>query len=66
MKRTRKVTKPVSAEVIARLADRDQDISGLFKGQGRMVEPIQRVNLLRQALDQHYMAQRARQPQSRS
>ena len=93
MKRTRKATKPVSAEVIARLADRDQDISGFFKGQGRMVQPIQRVNLdltasmleeldqaaqdlnisrqaviktlVRQALDQHYMAQRARQPQSR-
>ena len=93
MKRTRKATKPVSAEVIARLADRDQDISGFFKGQGRMVQPIQRVNLdltasmleeldqaaqdlnisrqaviktlVRQALDQHYMAQHARQPQSR-
>jgi Ribbon-helix-helix protein, copG family len=94
MKKTRKAAKPVSAEVIARLADQGQDISGFFKGQGRMVQPIQRVNLdvtaamleeldkaaqdlnisrqaviktlVRQALDQHYLAQRARQPQSRT
>ncbi len=89
MKRTRKPAKPVSADEIARLADQGKDISGFFKGQGRMVQPIQRVNvdltatmleeldraardlnvsrqaviktLVRQALDQHYLAQRARQ-----
>ena len=89
MKRTRKPAKPVSADKIARLADQGKDISGFFKGQGRMVQPIQRVNvdltatmleeldraardlnvsrqaviktLVRQALDQHYLAQRARQ-----
>lgn len=89
MKKTRKTNKPVSAEAIARLADQGKDISRFFKGQGRMVQPIQRVNvdltatmlkeldraaedlnvsrqaviktLVRQALDQHYLARRARQ-----
>ena len=88
MKRTRKSTAPASAEAIARLADQGKDISRFFKRQGRMVQPIQRVNvdvtagmleeldkaaqelnvsrqaviktLVRQALDQHYRAQRAR------
>lgn len=88
MKKTRKSAKPVSADAIARLADQGQDVSGFFKGEGRMVRPIQRVNvdltagmireldqaarelnvsrqaviktLVRQALDQHYVAQRAR------
>ncbi len=94
MKKTRKPAKPVSADAIARLADQGKDISGFFKGQGRMVRPIQRVNvdltanmleeldraardlnvsrqaviktLVRQALDQHYLAQRAKQSQPRS
>jgi hypothetical protein len=94
MKRTRKAAKPVSADAIARLADRGKDVSHFFKGQGRMVQPIQRVNvdvtanmleeldkaardlnvsrqaviktLVRQALDQHYLAQRARRPESSS
>jgi len=89
MKKTRKAAKPVSAETIARLADQGKNVSRFFKGQGRMVQPIQRVNvdvtatmleeldraaqdlnvsrqaviktLVRQALDQHYLAQRARQ-----
>jgi hypothetical protein len=90
MKRTRKSAKPVSADAIARLADQGKDVSHFFKGQGRMVQPIQRVNvdvtanmleeldkaarelnvsrqaviktLVRQALDQHYLAQHARRP----
>ena len=45
MKKTRKPVKPVSADAIARLADRGNDVSGFFKGQGRMVQPIQRVNV---------------------
>jgi hypothetical protein len=89
MKKTRKA-RPVFADAIARLADQGKDISRFFKGQGRMVQPIQRVNvdltasmleeldkaaqdlnvsrqpviktLVRQALDQHYLAQRARCP----
>jgi hypothetical protein len=91
MKKIRKSGKSVSAEAIARLADRGEDVSRFYKGQGRMVQPIQRVNvdvaatmleeldkaaqdlnvsrqaviktLVRQALDQHYLAQRARRPQ---
>ena len=94
MKKTRKSAKSVSAEAIARLADQGQDVSHFFRGQGRMVHPIQRVNvdvtaamleeldkaaeelnvsrqaviktLVRQALDQHYLAQRARRPQPAS
>ena len=89
MRKTRKPSGPVPAESIARLADQGKDISRFFKRQGRMVQPIQRVNvdlscsmlaeldkaasdlnvsrqaviktLVRQGLDQHYMAQRARQ-----
>ena len=88
MKKTLSSAKPVAAEAIARLADQGEDISRFFQGQGRMVQPIQRVNvdltagmlheldqaalelnvsrqaviktLVRQALDQHYLAQRAR------
>ncbi len=94
MKKIRKPAKPISAEAIARLADQGKNISRFFKGQGRMVQPIQRVNvdvtssmleeldkaardlnvsrqaviktLVRQALDQHYLAQRARRPQQSS
>jgi hypothetical protein len=94
MKKTLKLGKPPSADAIARLADQGKDVSRFFKGQGRMVQPIQRVNvdltatmleeldmaahelnvsrqaviktLVRQALDQHYLAQRARQPNPRS
>ena len=94
MKRTRKSAQPASADAIARLADEGTDVSHFFKGQGRMVQPIQRVNvdvaagmlaeldkaaqelnvsrqtviktLVRQALDQHYLAQRARQQQPTS
>jgi Ribbon-helix-helix protein, copG family len=90
MKKTRKPNAPVSAEAIAKLADQGQDVSRFFKRQGRMVQPIQRVNvditvsmleeldkaardlnvsrqaviktLVRQALDQHYLAKRARRP----
>jgi len=89
MKNTRKQKKPVSAENIARLADQGKDVSRFFTNAGRMMGPIQRVNvdfaarmldeldsaakelnisrqaviktLIRQALDQHYLAA-ARQP----
>lgn len=92
MKKTLKsaTARPVPAEAIARLADQGKDISHFFEGKGRMVHPIQRVNLdvtvgmlqeldkaaldlnvsrqaviktlVRQALDQHYLAQSARRP----
>ena len=45
MKTTRRSAKPVSADAIARLADRGKDVSHFFKGEGRMVQPIQRVNV---------------------
>ncbi len=45
MKKIRKPAKPVSADAIARLADRGEDVSSFFKGQGRMMRPIQRVNV---------------------
>jgi hypothetical protein len=89
MKTTRKSTKPASAEAIARLAEQGKDVSRYFTNRGRMMEPIQRVNvdftaamlkeldsaagelnvsrqaviktLLRQALDQHYLAVGAHQ-----
>jgi len=93
MKTTFKSAKPISAEAIARLAKKGEDVSRFFKGEGRMVQPnmaqpIQRVNvdltagmlkeldeaavdlnvsrqaviktMVRQALDQHYLARRAR------
>ena len=88
MKKTPKSAKPVGPEAIAKMADRGQDISHFFKGDGRMVQPVQRINvdvtagmleeldkaardlnvsrqaviktLVRQALDQHYLAQSAR------
>src|ERR1039457_7674194 len=45
MKKALEPAKPVSADAIARLADQGKDISHFFKGQGRMVQPIQRVNV---------------------
>ncbi len=84
MKTTRKKGPTPSADEIARLADRGEDVSRFFTNQGRMMGPIRRVNvdfastmleeldraaaelnvsrqavvktLLRQALDQHYLA----------
>ncbi len=84
MKNTRDRKKPISAETIARLADRGEDVSRFFTNRGRLMPPIQRVNvdftapmlseldnaakelnisrqaliktLLRQALDQRYLA----------
>jgi hypothetical protein len=44
MKKTRKRTKPISAEQIARMATRGKDISRFFTG-GLMRNPIRRVNV---------------------
>jgi hypothetical protein len=88
MKNTRKSGKAASAEKIARLAERGEDVSRFFTNTGRMMGPIQRVNvdfaspmlqeldtaakelnisrqaliktLIRQALDQRYLASNAR------
>lgn len=92
MKSIHNQKKPVAAEAIARLADEGKDVSRFFTNAGRMMGPIQRVNvdfaspmleeldnaakelnisrqaviktLVRQALDQHYLAT-ARPPAAR-
>jgi len=91
MKSIRKNRKHVSAEAIARLADQGKDVSHFFTNNGRMMGPIQRVNvdlasgmleeldraakelnisrqaviktLIRQALDQQYLARGRRSSQ---
>ena len=93
MGNTRRRRKPVSAEAIARLADEGRDVSRFFTNKGRMMGPIQRVNvdlasgmleeldraakelnisrqaviktLIRQALDQQYLARRSAAPVKR-
>lgn len=88
MTKTRKKPRPAPAESIACLAVRGKDISRFFTNSGRMMEPIQRVNvdfslamleeldraakelnisrqaviktLIRQGLDQHYLAKNSR------
>jgi hypothetical protein len=88
MLNTRRRRKPVPAETIARLADEGRDVSRFFTNNGRMMGPIQRVNvdlasgmleeldraakelnvsrqaviktLIRQALDQQYLARGSR------
>ncbi len=45
MKRTRKTKKAPSAESIARLADRGEDVSRFFTNRGRLMQPIRRVNV---------------------
>jgi hypothetical protein len=84
MKNIRDLKKVLSAESIAKLADHGENVSRFFTSAGRMMPPIQRVNvdftapmlselddaakalnisrqaviktLLRQALDQRYLA----------
>jgi len=88
MKNTHKPGKTVSAEQIARIAERGNNVSRFFTNTGKMMGPIQRVNvdftslmlqeldtaakelnisrqaliktLVRQALDQRYLATNAR------
>jgi Ribbon-helix-helix protein, copG family len=88
MQNTRRRREPVSAEAIARLADEGRDVSRFFTNNGRLMGPIQRVNvdlasgmleeldraakelnisrqaviktLIRQALDQQYLARGSR------
>jgi Ribbon-helix-helix protein, copG family len=45
MQNTRRRRKPVSAEAIARLADEGRHVSRFFTNTGRMMGPIQRVNV---------------------
>jgi DNA invertase Pin-like site-specific DNA recombinase len=88
MKKTHKTKKNISSEGIAKLAEQGKNISGHFTNKGKMMAPIQRVNvdftqdmlneldktaealnisrqaviktLIRQSLDQHYLAQKAK------
>ena len=45
MKNSHKSANPVSADAIAKLAEEGKDVSHFFTGSGRMVQPIQRVNV---------------------
>jgi hypothetical protein len=88
MKKTPKNRKALSGESLAKKAERGEDVSRYFTNTGRMIMPVQRVNVdfaqemlqeldaaarelnvsrqavikifVRQALNQHYLAQKAR------
>ena len=45
MRNTLRKKKPASAEFIARMADHGKDVSRFFTNSGRMMKPIQRVNV---------------------
>ena len=45
MKKTRKTARSVPAEKIARMAEQGKDVSRFFTNRGRMMPPIQRVNV---------------------
>jgi hypothetical protein len=45
MRKTAKRSKPLSADQIAEMADRGEDISRFFTNTGKMMPPIQRVNV---------------------
>ena len=88
MKKTPKRGKAVSAESIGKRGERGEDVSRYFTNTGRIMPPVQRVNVdfaqdmlqeldvaahelnvsrqavikifVRQALNQHYLAQKAR------
>ncbi len=45
MKNMRRKKRPASAETIARMADKGRDVSRFFTNTGRMMKPIQRVNV---------------------
>jgi hypothetical protein len=45
MKKLRKSQRAPSAETLARWADRGKDVSPFFTNRGRLVQPIQRVNV---------------------
>jgi len=45
MTNTRRPKRPVSAETIARLADKGKDVTRFFTNSGRMMGPVQRVSV---------------------
>jgi hypothetical protein len=62
MQKTRNSAKPVSADEIARLADQGRDVAGFFRAKADLNVSRQAVikTLVRQAPDQHYLAEQAR------
>ena len=45
MKKTRSKKKPLSADAIAGLTDDGKDVSRFFTNSGKMMKPVQRVNV---------------------
>ncbi len=45
MRKTVKTRRPISADTIARMAERGENVSRFFTNRGRMMQPIQRVNV---------------------
>ncbi len=45
MKKTLKAAKAPTAEGLARMADSGKNISGFFTNSGKMMKPVQRVNV---------------------
>lgn len=45
MPKTLESTKPPTADEIAEMADRGENVSRFFTGKGKMMPPIQRVNV---------------------
>lgn len=45
MKNARKTKRTISADAIARRADKGEDVSRFFTNRGKMMRPIQRVNV---------------------
>ena len=60
MKNTRKQKRPVSAENIARLADKGQDVSRFFTKTGHMMSSIQRVKCRFRVADARRIGQRGK------
>ena len=57
MKNAPKSKRPISAEAIARQADRGKDVSKHFTNQGRMVSPV--LNVSRQAVSKPWCVRRS-------
>jgi hypothetical protein len=49
MKSIRKSKRPPSAEALARMAEKGVDVSKHFNNNGKMMPPIQRVNVAKRA-----------------
>ena len=45
MKKTDESATPISADAISLLAEQGEDVSRFFTGDGRMIQPLQRVEV---------------------